>query len=210
MAHPQVQKAIEPALQEEHILVVKRSDLFYDESWHGIRKTDLAEHIDRIKKLHSFQPRSLMEVDPTYKQVIPYIVFTHDNRYFLMQRKSTASEQRLRNKMSLGIGGHMRIEDMQSSDIVGWAMREFDEEVSYAGTVDVRMLGLLNDDSNEVGRVHVGLVMLFDGSSKDISVKSELKSGQLVSLDECEEHYSALESWSQMVFDVLKKGLARD
>lgn len=210
MAHPQVQKAVEPTLQEEHILVVKRSDLFYDESWHGIRQTDLAEYIDRIKKLHSFQPRSLMEVDPTYKQVIPYIVFTHDNRYFLMQRKSTASEQRLRNKMSLGIGGHMRIEDMQSGDIVGWATREFEEEVTYSGTFDVHMLGLLNDDSNEVGRVHVGLVMLFQGSNSAISVKSELKSGRLVSLDECEEHYSSLESWSQMVFDMLKKGLTRD
>ena len=87
---------------------------------------------------------------------------------------------------------------MQEQDIVGWAMREFHEEVDYAGTFSPHFLGILNDDSSDVGRVHIGLVMLFVGDSPTITVKSELKSGKLLSLKQCSEYYDDLESWSQL------------
>ncbi len=190
-------------VHDEHILVIKRNDLFGPSSWHGIESTNLETYITRIAEKHEFLPRSLMETDPNYKQVIPYIIFKHKDTFFLMQRRSNATEQRLKNKMSLGIGGHVRKEDMQENDVVTWAMREFHEEVAYSGTFDVSLIGLLNDDSNAVGQVHVGLVMLFEGSNDDITIKSELKSGNLVTLYECKEHYDSLESWSQMVFDYL-------
>src|SRR5690606_7557172 len=105
-------------------------------------------------------PRSLMEQDQRYKQIIPYLVFTHENKYFVMQRTSTTTEQRLKNKYSLGIGGHIRQEDMNGNSIFEWAEREFHEEVSYHGNLEIIPLGVLNDDTNDVGKVHIGFVFL--------------------------------------------------
>ena len=70
-----------------------------------------------------------METDPAYKQIIPYLVFTYENKYFLMQRQKKASETRLQSKYSLGIGGHIREEDMENCTLVDWAKREFEEEI---------------------------------------------------------------------------------
>lgn len=189
---------------DEHILVVKREKLFEKGSWQGVNKASMEHYLFLIEQEKEFLPRSLMENDPTYKQIIPYLIFTHQGNYFLMQRQAKASEQRLKNKYSLGIGGHIRQEDIVSKSIIDWAKREFEEEVSYKGSYRVEPLGILNDDSNSVGQVHVGFVLLLHGDSNDIHVKSELKSGKLVSLDECKAIYENLENWSQIVVDQLQ------
>ena len=190
---------------DEQILVVKRTALFPDgKAWHGLKRTGLHEFMTTITQEKEFHPRSIMETDPRYKQVIPYLVFTHGGKYFLMQRTAQASEQRLKNKYSLGIGGHMRREDFVTSDIMDWAQREFREEINYNGTHIVKPLGILNDDSNPVGEVHIGCVLLLEGDSSEISVKSELRSGGLVTLDECLPYYEMMEGWSKIVLDTLK------
>lgn len=194
---PSAQKA------DETIVVVKRSTLFPHGAWHGLQQENINFYCDLITTHQELHPRSLMEVDPTYKQIIPYLIFCHDNRFFLMQRQATASAQQLKNKYSLGIGGHIRQEDVQEKDIFSWAEREFNEEVSYNGTYTVTPLGILNDDSNQVGSVHVGLILLLTASSADISIKSELKSGQLLSLEECKSYEKDMESWSQIVYKQL-------
>lgn len=200
----QIQKT--SSIPAESILVVKRSVLFTQDinAWHGMNTTNLEDFITTINNHKEFLPRPEMENDPTYKQIIPYIVFYHDKKYFLMQRKTTASEQRLQGKFSLGIGGHIRQEDMTSHSLFDWAKREFDEEVHYTGSCTITPLGMVNDDSDDVGKVHLGLVLLLTGDSNKISVKSELKNGVLVSLDECINRYDRLESWSQIVINYLK------
>jgi predicted NUDIX family phosphoesterase len=126
-----------------------------------------------------------------------------------MQRKKDASEQRLQSKYSLGIGGHMRYEDLQEGpDLFSWAKREFEEEVAYEGTIEIAPLGVLNDDSNDVGKVHLGLVLMVIGDSDKIKVKSELASGTLMNLSECLDHVPKMETWSQMVLmTLLKEGI---
>lgn len=190
---------------DELILVVKRDKLFADKSWQGLSNVDSEKYLDLIAQEKEFLPRSIMETDFAYKQIIPYLVFTHENKYFLMQRQSNSTEQRLKNKFSLGIGGHIRQEDIQSKDIIHWAKREFEEEINYNGSYKIEAIGILNDDSNAVGQVHVGFVFLLHGDSANISVKSELKSGQLFTLDECKVYYENMESWSQIVFDFICK-----
>jgi len=189
---------------DEQILVVKRTTLLTNKGWHGLNQTDPNTYIAAINTHKKFLPRAHMETDPQYKQIIPYLVFKHNDRYFLMQRQSKASEQRLKNKYTLGIGGHIRQEDMTSNDIFDWSRREFHEEVNYAGLPDITPLGLLNDDTNEVGKMHLGLVLLLEGDSDAISVKSELKNGQLLTLNKCESYYESMETWSQLVFDYLR------
>lgn len=190
-------------MKNENILVVKTSALFPQGAFQGL-STHTQEILDIINDHKEFNPRPAMEQDFSYKQIIPYLIFTHEDRYFLMQRTATSSEQRLKNKYSLGIGGHMRQEDMsEGATIFDWAKREFEEEIDYSGHFSIKTLGALNDDSNPVGQVHLGLVLLLEGNSADIKVRSELKSGNLVTALECLDYYQSLESWSQIVFDEL-------
>ncbi len=190
---------------DEEILVVKRSLLLpAGSTWQGIKTTGLQEFLTTVMQEKEFLPRSIMENDPLYKQVIPYLIFAHEDRFFLMQRQAQASEQRLKNKYSLGIGGHIVREDLSGSDIMGWARREFNEEIDYSGSYTVTPLGILNDDSNAVGQVHVGYVLLLQGDSANIKIRSELKSGTLLPLIDCEAYYPQMETWSQHVFDALK------
>lgn len=199
----QQQTAQAHTAHDEQILVVKRSELFPLVAWQGLHEVKNDSFMNIVREKKEFLPRSLMEQDPTYKQIIPYLIFTHDDKLFLMQRQAKATETRLQNKYSLGIGGHIRAEDIQSDDIAQWARREFDEEVLYSGNYSINLIGILNDDSNPVGQVHIGFIYMLQGDSSDISVKEELKSGTLVTLDECEKMYDSMESWSQIVVDYL-------
>ena len=146
-----------------------------------------------------------MEEDPTYKQICPYLIFNYQDKFYLMQRKNTASEQRLKNKYSFGVGGHIREEDIVGKKMEAWADREFNEEIDYKGSYTMKPLGLINDESNPVGHVHTGFAFLLQGDSDNIKIRSELKHGQLLTLKECESYFDDMESWSQMVFNVLKK-----
>lgn len=189
--------------KDERILVVRRTDIMPDDSWTGIKRVNFDTYLDIIERKKVFLWRSEMEQDPSYKQIIPYLVFTHNDKYFLMQRRSTASETRLASKYSLGIGGHIRQEDMTCPSIFDWARREFHEEVTYEGALKIEPLGVLNDDSNTVGKVHIGFVLLLRGDSDTISIRSELKSGKLMEFEQCRRLYGSMESWSQTVFDLL-------
>ncbi len=203
MAQTSTTNQLPPHKFNEQILVVKRSHLFPDETWNGIKQVNFDEYITIIQEQCEFHPRGLMEDDPSYKQIIPYLVFTHEERYFLMERHAKASEQRLKSKLSLGIGGHIRKEDMAGKSIFDWARREFHEEVNYQGDLSIKPLGILNDDSNDVGKVHIGFVFLLEGNSPEISVKSELQSGQLTRLEELIALKDRMETWSQFVVDCL-------
>ena len=189
----------------EQIMVVKNSNLFGTERWQNIKTADLELYITAIIKHTEFMPRGLAETNFEYKQIIPYVIFTHDNKYFLMQRKGTASESRLASNYSLGIGGHLRQDDIKSDSVFEWAQREFNEEITYADASSYTFLGILNDDSNEVGSVHLGVIILLKGASDKIAVRSELKSGQLLTLEECKTYYPQMESWTQKVFDMLSQ-----
>lgn len=168
--------------------------------------SDSFTNIENIIVAHTVQmKRGAAEEDPAFKQIIPYFVFRQNGQYFLMQRASTAGEVRLKNKMTLGIGGHLRVEDMRNIPVNEWGMREFHEEVAFGGGINITPLGIINDERNAVGKVHLGLVFLVEGFGGDIKVRSELKSGILVSLAEVQECYENLETWSQIVVDHLVK-----
>ncbi|MFH1461603.1 MAG: hypothetical protein ABIF12_01525 [bacterium] len=204
----QKQKISKPVFikkEDEKILVVSRNILFQNKEINGIEKVDFEYYQQLIQDNKEFLWRSQMETDQNYKQIIPYLIFNFENKYFLMQRKSTANEVRLQNKYSLGIGGHIRQEDINNVDITGWAKREFAEEVEYKGKLEIQPIGILNDDSNDVGRVHTGFVFLLKGDNSQIKVRSELKSGILLTLKELSEYYKNMENWSKLVFDFIKK-----
>jgi predicted NUDIX family phosphoesterase len=190
---------------DELILVVDRNELFAQGSWLGLKCTEVEKYQDLVRKAGLFKWRSQMEQDTAYKQIIPYMIFQFQDRFFLMQRRANASEARLQSKFSLGIGGHVRQEDMQGNSIFDWALREFHEEVDYKGSLKIEVLGVLNDDRDSVGQVHLGFVLLLRGDCSEISIKSEHKNGFLITAEQADQYIDRMESWSQIVWKSLRK-----
>jgi len=189
----------------ERVLVVRRDDMFPDGAWHGFVADDLDRHQRVIREQHFFKPRAEVENDASFQQIIPYVVFRHGDRYLLTHRLRASSEKRLRKQYSLGVGGHINPGDLEGGDpILDGLKREWSEEVIYEGRFEARMLGLLNEDSSPVSKVHLGVVFLVDGDTPDIRIRETDKlAGELLTLEEMRMYYLAMESWSQIVYDRL-------
>ena len=189
----------------EQVLCVRREDIFPDGAWNDFISERLDWYQSVIRARHLFKPRAEVEDDPSYQQIIPYVVFRHRDRYFVTHRLRASSERRLRKQYSLGVGGHINPEDVANGDPVNDGMRrEWEEEVAYSGAFAARPLGLIHEESAPVGRVHLGLVFLIDGDTPDIAIRETDKlAGQLLTLDEMRIHYLEMESWSQLVYDRL-------
>ncbi len=192
----------------EQVLCVKRDEIFPDGAWHGFVSDDLERHQAVIRERHFFKPRSEVEDDPTFQQIIPYVVFRHGDHYFLTHRLRASSEKRLRKQYSLGVGGHINPGDLEAGDpILDGLKREWQEEVNYDGRFEARLIGLLNDDSSPVSKVHLGVVFVVEGDTPNISIRETDKlAGELLTLDEMRIYYLGMESWSQMVYDRLAEG----
>lgn len=191
----------------EQVLCLHRKDVFAKGVWDGFA----SEPVDEIQRLirdgSFFMPRAQVEDDPSYQQVIPYVVFRHRDRYLLTKRLKASSEKRLRHLYSLGVGGHINPEDVANGDpVLDGMRREWEEEVVYAGEVNARLLGLVHEESAPVGRVHLGLVFLVDGDTSEIAIRETAKlSGELLTLAEMRIYYLEMESWSQIVYDRLTR-----
>ena len=189
----------------EQVLCVKREDIFPDGAWHGFVTEGLENHQKVIRERHVFMPRAAVEEDASYQQVIPYIVFRHADRYFLTHRLRASAERRLRKQYSLGLGGHINPGDLKGGDPIHDGLRrEWQEEVIYDGRFEARLLGLLNDDTSPVSKVHLGVVFLVEGDKPAISIRETTKlAGELLTLNEMRIYYLGMESWSQIVYDRL-------
>jgi predicted NUDIX family phosphoesterase len=192
----------------EQVLCVKREDIFPDGAWHGFVSDRLERHQQVIRDQHFFMARAKVEDDPNYQQIIPYVVFRHGDHYFLTHRLRASSEKRLRKQYSLGVGGHINPGDLDAGDpIQDGLKREWEEEVVYDGAFEARLIGLLNDESSPVSKVHLGVVFLVDGDSPNIAIRETDKlAGELLTLEEMRIYYLGMESWSQMVYDRLARG----
>ncbi len=192
----------------EQVLCVKREDIFPDGAWHGFVSDRLERHQEVIREHHFFMSRADVEDDPNYQQIIPYVVFRHGDRYFLTHRLRASSEKRLRKQYSLGVGGHINPGDLEGGDpIQDGLKREWEEEVIYDGTFEAHLIGLLNDESSPVSKVHLGVVFLVHGDRPEIAIRETDKlAGELLTLNDMRIYYLGMESWSQMVYDRLTLG----
>lgn len=191
----------------EEILVVRRSLLFPA----GTPETGLhVEHSERylaaVREHGQFLPRPEMEEDHSYQQVIPYIVYRHGRRFFLFRRLKRSHEKRLHSAYSLGVGGHLNPVD-GADPITALQIglrREWAEEVNYSGAFAPRLLGVIKDERDEVGKVHVGFCFLVEGDTTEISIRETDKlAGALRTRSQIEQRRNRLEGWSQLVWDHL-------
>jgi predicted NUDIX family phosphoesterase len=193
-------------VKSEQVLCVRRDDIFPDGAWHGFVTENLERHQSVIRERHFFKPRAEVEDDPSFQQIIPYVVFRHSDRYLLTHRLRASSEKRLRKQYSLGVGGHINPGDLEGGDpILDGLKREWAEEVTYEGRFEAKLLGLLNEESSPVSKVHLGVVFLVDGDSPVIQIRETDKlAGELLTLDEMRIHFLEMESWSQLVYERLR------
>src|ERR1700694_931659 len=191
----------------EEVLVVPRAEIFPDSAWHGFIDGDPERYLSIIAARRQFRSRGAVEDDPGYQQIIPYLVFRHRDRYLLTRRLKQSTEKRLRHLYSLGVGGHINradVADDAADPVQEGLRREFEEEVVYPGAWSHRLIGLINDDSNEVSRVHLALVFEVSGDLPEISIRETGKlEGELLRLEEMKIYYLDMESWSQLIYDHL-------
>lgn len=176
---------------DEQILVVPSEIIFAQGKWQGLKTDNLDYYVDLINKNCEFKRRGDMENNPFYQQIIPYIIFNFKDKYFIYKYLPKAGEQRLVDTYQLGVGGHINPIDGENGNVLeAGMMREWEEEVEFKGNIlEKKLIGILNDESKPVEKVHLGLVYNFTGDSPDISIKETDKmEGKLVNLREIGEY----------------------
>ncbi|TSC74907.1 MAG: NUDIX hydrolase [Parcubacteria group bacterium Gr01-1014_30] len=185
-------------------MVVNRELIFKDGRWQGLKTENLDYYLDLIRNNFQFRKRGEVEKDPSWQQIIPYILFNFKDEYFLYRYLKKASERRLKDDWLLGIGGHINPVDLKrDQDILdAGAWREWQEEIVYNGNLlEKKLIGILNDDRREVEAVHLGLVYLFKGDSHDIFVREkDVLKGEMVKLQDLEKRLENIGGWAQIVY----------
>ena len=188
---------------DELIIGIPRERALGGDAWSGLRAfTSLTEGVTEIARLDregSARPRRELEVDPAWKQPIPYAIALYttpegERQLFWMDRLEGGSDRRLHGRASFGVGGHIGADD---GGILRALEREWREEVATPELPRFTPFGLLNHDADEVGHVHLGIVFLAELVSSDIAVREHEKlAGSLVPVADAVARASELEGWS--------------
>jgi predicted NUDIX family phosphoesterase len=198
------------AVADENVLVFPRSLFERLGVFQGF-SAEVDRYLPTIldQKNNSFQPRARAETDPAFKQIIPYVVVTDGKSVLHYVRGKKAGEQRLVAKGSIGIGGHINDED-HSLFTVGLqafqeaVKREVCEELAVQGSFDAKPVGLINDDSTEVGRVHFGIVHVLFRTPEEVRKNEQvITQVEFIPVEELKARREQMETWSQLCLDNL-------
>src|SRR5438094_8064600 len=199
----------------ENVLVIRRS--LFDElgSFQGLN-FEPEKYLKAILSRGSnfYIPRPEAETNPGYKQIIPYALIAFEKTVLHYVRGKKAGEQRLVAKGSIGIGGHMNDSDeslfaLDEEAYRAGVEREVNEEIRIETTFDDRIVALLNDDSTEVGRVHLGVVHVFNLDEPKVEKREAMITNlEFLSRGELLKRRDTLETWSQLCVDQLDKLIA--
>ena len=200
---------------DENVLVVKRSLFDQLGSFHGLN-FEPQKYLDVIlaRGNNFFLSRAQAENDPTHKQIIPYAILAFENKVLHYVRGKKAGEQRLVAKGSIGIGGHMNESDeslfaLDEAAYRAGVEREVNEEVKIGTNFDDRIVALLNDDTTEVGQVHLGIVHVFKLAEPKVDKREAMITKfAFLTKDELLARRESLETWSQLCLDSLDRLLS--
>ncbi len=194
----------------EQVLVVPREAFEAVGAFNGVRLNP-QDYLNAFLKpgVAHFMDRELAEVSPQFKQIIAYAIFCHGNRVLAYSRTAKGNEARLHDKWSLGIGGHINPVDGLAESLstyLAGVEREIREEITFSGTAQQQLYAVINDDTNDVGSVHLGIVHRFDLDCEDVCA-NEKALDNLGFRDLAELSgplYEKLETWSAICVDALK------
>ena len=205
----------------EFVYVVPRTELFPSCYPHGLmpfgRELPEAEILSRIARAGFFVERDHAERTPSLKQVIPYSLVVRGGRVLCLRRTRGGGEARLHDKLSIGVGGHVNPEDLPGDEGGDDRVRMLErathrevaeEELSIEGAYTLERVGLLNDDSNPVGAVHVGLVQVITVEGSVTVRETDQLEGSFVPAEKLHRMLAAgadFESWSSLIIPHLDR-----
>jgi len=195
-------------MTDEMILVVRRSLFEQLGAFQGLA-FDVEHYLPALlaRENNFFTPRPAAETNPDLKQIIPYVLLVHNGRVLHYVRGKKAGEQRLAAKGSVGIGGHMNDGDehlfaLDKDAYLAGVQREVTEELNLDTKFSNHIVALLNDDSNPVGQVHLGVVHIFKLDTDQVTKREQMITQlEFLSLAELQARRDNLESWSQICVD---------
>ena len=201
--------------KEELVMVFERKILDRIGTFHGV-KFEVKSYLQELfaPGVLKFMPRSQAETDPSYKQLIPYVIMTCNGKYLNYVRGKRAGETRLVGNRSIGIGGHINPvdelplfkADIREAFYLRAVEREVAEEVSVESNHTDKIAALLNDDSNEVGSVHLGIVHYWELEEPKVEKREQMITQMtFMSADELREVRDSLETWSMLCLDGLEE-----
>jgi predicted NUDIX family phosphoesterase len=199
---------------DEIIIVAPRKEVFDNEklTFQGVNADKYTTKVitENISRTYSTMRRGDAEENPNYKQPIPYVAIKRGNEIFTYRRLTGGGETRLHNQISLGVGGHLN--NVEGLDFYGvladGLQRELEEELFInKDKLTLTTVGLINDDENEVGKVHIGMLVIGELSlDEEVSVQeTDQLLGEWIKIEDLKtpEVYNSLETWSQFVADIL-------
>lgn len=190
----------------EQILVIERRHLErYISGKNGLIQGVGEALVDIISENHEFKPRPEMELDATYKQIIPYVAVCRGGDILTLRRLNKGGEARLHGLISIGVGGHINPVDEAEggSVLMSGLRREVAEELYIERELSLTPLGVINDDGNEVGRVHLGFLFRMEVEGEVLVRETEKLAGEWVSLANISTLAPEMETWSQIALEAL-------
>jgi predicted NUDIX family phosphoesterase len=191
----------------EQVLVLPRDRVPGGCDFRGIRVANsnaLAALRNAVRDDGGYLPRPTAEDDAGHKQLIPYVVVRDGPRVFLMERSAAGGDPRLHGKASIGVGGHLNPVDDGEDPLMDGLRREWSEELIADFDPQFSLVGFLNDDSNPVGTVHLGVVFTVEADRHAVAVREHEKLiGRFATRDEIVAAWDRLETWSQLTFNAL-------
>lgn len=188
---------------DESVMVI-RSEIFnkhFNESKDHIIATNEDKLLRFIEDNHLYIKRNKAELDFSYKQIVSYCVLTSEEYLFLTYRKNSQTENRLHNKYSVGIGGHINSNDNKNSNSVyTGVLRELNEEIEISDSFALRFLGIINNNSSDVNSVHIGICYEICIKDRNCKVREvEKMDGIWIKCTEIKGYYNELEDWSKIL-----------
>lgn len=198
----------EAKTENEWVAGIRTAVLFKEGYWQGFKKISEEKALHLISKHLEFRPRTdHLENDTSFKQIIPYFLVKKDSEYFISTRTNKTGDSRAHGFMLIGFGGHLKKQDIKGP-MGNWLKREFEEEIDAQKIENIKFLGLLNDDGDElegINRVHFGLVFVVNvEGSVTIREKDKFEPGVFMTPEKIKANKEKLETWSKIIAENIK------
>lgn len=194
---------------EEHVLVFQTQLLDQIGKFQGLSfELDKYSDIIHNPKNHIYIKRKEAESNPDYKQLIPYAILHYGNKVFIYRRGKLLAEKRLHGSFSLGVGGHISVTDpgLFGTTYEDGLKREINEEVYIESGYKQRIVALLNDDSNDVGKVHLGIVHVLTLEKPFVQPKEKsINETKFADAEELQKNIETFENWSKICIRYIDK-----